>query len=371
MEPIRVLHMIGSLNAGGSQAMLINFYKAIDRRKIQFDFVIDHSDELFWADEVKSMGGRIFTMPAFQGYNLFQVRHAWSEFFQSHPEYKILHSHLRSYASLYLPIAKKYGLKTIIHSHSTSNGSGISSVIKAVLQYPLRYQADYLFACSQEAGKWLFGERALMKSNYYFVPNGIDIAKFKYDTADRLSVRSEYGIKNEMFVVGHVGSFRVAKNHEFLLSVFKCFHEKHADSVLLLLGAGDRFDHIKQLCSELNLDSCVIFAGSQQNVAKFYSAMDCFFFPSFWEGLPVSLVEAQASGLPCLISDTITKDIYLTDLIQPMSLKQSQQAWTEYLLTYARQVRKELDPKMQSNLMGFDSVFVANWLQNFYLNIDE
>ena len=149
---IRVLHMIGSLNIGGSQALIMNIYRKIDKDFIQFDFIVDHDEQLFFAEEIQSLGGRVFILPGFNGRNLFEVKRAWHNFFLNHPEYYILHSHVRSYAAVFIPIAKKYGIYTIIHSHSTSNGEGLVSIAKTTMQYPLRYQADFFFGCSRESG---------------------------------------------------------------------------------------------------------------------------------------------------------------------------------------------------------------------------
>jgi len=161
---IRVLQMIGSLNIGGSQAMILNLYEAIDRTKVQFDFILDEPTQRELADRVIQLGGKIYEMPKFTGKNYFEVKRAWKSFFAEHPEYKILHSHVRSYASIYFPIARKYGVATIIHSHSTSNGSGLKSLAKAMLQRPIRHMADYLFACSSASGQWLYGKKVISKT---------------------------------------------------------------------------------------------------------------------------------------------------------------------------------------------------------------
>ena len=164
-EPIRVLQMVGGLNMGGSQAFLMNLYRNINRTQIQFDFVLDHPDERFFVPEIEKLGGKIYVLPKFNGKNAYEVRRAWNDFFCEHEEYKVLHSHIRSYASLYLPVARKHGIKTIIHSHSTSNGRGVSAFVKLVMQYPLRYQADILASCSNYAGIWLFGKRKCKSKN--------------------------------------------------------------------------------------------------------------------------------------------------------------------------------------------------------------
>ena len=163
---IRVLHVLGGLNRGGAETMVINLYRAIDKTKVQFDFIIHTDKQQDYLDEVKALGARVFCFPRFTGKNLTTVLKNWDSFFCKHPEYKILHSHVRSYASLYIPIAKKYGIKTIVHSHSTSNGNNIFSKIKNILQYPLRYQSDFLFACSQNSGEWLFGKKFARSENF-------------------------------------------------------------------------------------------------------------------------------------------------------------------------------------------------------------
>lgn len=175
---VRILQMIGSLNVGGSQTMILNLYRNIDRDKIQFDFVLDHPDERYFAADAEALGARIYSLPGFTGFNAHEVKKAWDAFLTEHPEHKVLHSHVRSYASLYLPVAKKHGLRTIIHSHNTSNGSGISSLVKHLMQKPLRDQADVLMACSREAGEWLFGKEACARDNYIFLPNAVDTRRF-------------------------------------------------------------------------------------------------------------------------------------------------------------------------------------------------
>ena len=173
MKEIRILHMIGCLEIGGSQSMIMNIYRNIDRRIIQFDFVIDKDVKSPLYKEITQLGGKIYKMPKFNGINIIEVQSSWKKFFENHSEYKILHSHVRSYASIYLPVAKRCGVTTIIHSHNTSNGVGFPSLVKKILQFPLRYQADYLFACSKEAGEWLFGKKAIKKDNFKVIYNGI------------------------------------------------------------------------------------------------------------------------------------------------------------------------------------------------------
>lgn len=323
---IRVLHMIAALEMGGSQALVMNLYRNIDRQQIQFDFVLDHPERDDYAAEVKALGGRIFTMPGFHG-NVGEIRRAWDEFFTQHPEYRVLHSHVRSYASLYLPIAKKHGVKTIIHSHSTSNGSGISSLVKAALQYPLRHQADVLMSCTREAGIWLFGEKACGSDRFFLLPNAVDVEKFSYNESTRRDYRQKLGLDGKL-VIGHVGRFHEAKNHLFLLESFARLVAGRPDSVLLLVGDGALRPEIEEKIEELGLQAHVILTGNRGDVAELMQAMDLLAFPSKWEGLPVTVVEAQAAGLSCLISDQITRDVDLSPLVRRLPIDDPAD-WTE------------------------------------------
>ncbi len=315
---IRVLHMIGALEMGGSQALVMNLYRHIDRERIQFDFILDHPDRDDYAAEVKALGGRIFTMPGFHG-NVTEIRRSWDLFFKEHPEYKVLHSHVRSYASLYLPVAKKNGLKTIIHSHSTSNGSGLSSLVKMALQYPLRYQADVLMSCTGEAGAWLYGKKACRGEKFVLLKNGVDTGRFAFDEETRRQYRGQLGLEDKL-VVGHVGRFHEAKNHEFLLECFAALLKIRPDAMLLLVGDGELRPEIEGKIKDLGLEHSVLLTGNRSDVPELMWAMDVLAFPSKWEGLPVTVVEAQAAGLPCLISDRITKEVDISPLVHRLAL---------------------------------------------------
>lgn len=311
---IRILQMIGSLNVGGSQTLMLGIYRNIDREKMQFDFILDHPDETYFAEDIKALGGRIYTLPVFRGTNAGEVRRDWNNFLYTHPEYHVLHSHVRSYASLYLPVAKKHGLKTIIHSHNTSNGSGMTAAVKDVLQKPLRYQADILMACSTEAGRWLYGDKAVQSDRFIFLPNAVDTRRFKPDNEKRQRTRRELGLEDR-FVIGHVGRFFPAKNHGFLLEIFKEVREREPKAVLLLIGEGPLQQETARKAVELGVADDVIMTGNRDDVPELLGAMDRFCFPSLWEGLPVTLIEAQAAGLPCIISDTITTDVDVSPLV--------------------------------------------------------
>lgn len=368
-KPIRIVHNIASLHLGGSQAFVMNVYRNIDRSKVQFDFVVTPEIREGFYDEITNLGGKIFTCPRYKGTNHIQYNKWWDDFFNKHPEYKVIHGHVRSTASIYLKIAKKHELVTIAHSHSTSNGNGISAIVKRITQLPIRKQADYLFACSDKAGKWLFGEKAITQQNYYMIPNGVDLKRFEFDENKRNQMRMTLGIKKDMMILGHIGRLSTPKNHKFLLNVFNKYHKINSNSKLLLVGDGELFDCIKEHIDKLNISDAVIMTGSKQNTEDYYQVMDIFVFPSLWEGLPVSVVEAQANGLQCLISDVITHDVDLTDLIQYLPL--DEELWLGAIVEAHKKKRMGLTNENIQRLQPFDALTVANKLQEFYLKQDE
>lgn len=368
-EPIRIVHNIASLHLGGSQAFVMNMYRNIDRSKVQFDFVVTPETKEGFYDEITNLGGKIFSCPRYKGTNHIQYNKWWDDFFNEHPEYKVIHGHVRSTASIYLKIAKRHGLVTIAHSHSTSNGNGISAILKRIMQLPIRKQADYLFACSDKAGKWLYGEKAITQQNYYMIPNGVDLKRFEFDVNKRNQMRMTLGIKKDMMILGHIGRLSTPKNHKFLLNVFNKYHKINSNSKLLLVGDGELFDCIKEHIDKLNISDVVIMTGSKQNTEDYYQVMDIFVFPSLWEGLPVSVVEAQANGLQCLISDVITHDVDLTDLIQYLPL--DEELWLGAIVEAHKKKRMGLTNENIQRLQPFDALTVANKLQEFYLKQDE
>jgi len=360
---IRILQMIGSLNVGGSQTMLLNIYRNIDRSKIQFDFVLDHPKETYFAEEVKALGGRIYTRPGYNGSNAAEIKREWSNFFYLHPEYKVLHSHVRSYASLYLPVAKKHGVKTVIHSHSTSNGTGAVAMAKNALQFPLKKQADILMACSTEAGLWLYGEKAMKSDKYVFMPNGVDLERFCYSEEKRRAARRELGIEDK-FVVGHVGRYLPDKNHAFLLEAFAKLKASRPESVLLLVGEGGEQLRCAQKAVELGIAEAVIMTGNRNDVPELLCAMDVFAFPSIREGLPVTLIEAQATGLPCIISENISPDVDISPLVKRLPIDNAER-WAREMLAE----HKRMDVKADIISAGFDVRESAKKLCELYVKL--
>lgn len=354
---------MGGLEAGGAESFVINLYRAIDKDKVQFDFIKHISSKGVFEDEVTEKGGKIFQCPQYKGKNHFAYCKWWNDFFKNHPEYHVIHGHVRSTAAIYLKIAQKHGLITIAHSHSTSNGKGVSAFIKDVMQLPIRNIADYLFACSNKAGVWLYGKKAITQENYRVIPNGIDLKRFAFDPVKRRKIRESLGIKETTIVLGHVGRLTVPKNHKFLLELFAQYHNRKSDSCLLLVGDGELFETIKQQCDQLKIGDAVKMVGGRVNTEDYYQAMDVFVFPSLWEGLSIATIEAQANRLVCVISNNVPKEAVIASCVKVLPLD-SPSVWLREL---EKVHSGERAYKVDERLNSFDVCTVARWLQKFYL----
>lgn len=362
-RPVKVLEMIASLNYGGSQAMIVNLCRAMDRSNVQCDFIVDHPELMGMKEIVESLGSKIYIMPTFKGTNVREIKEAWDEFFVEHPDYQILHSHSRSYASIYLPIAKKHGLKTIIHSHNTSNGKGLVALVKKTLQYPLRNQADYFFGCSREAGEWLFGNKVVNGERFYVLNNAIDTDKFLFNEEIRLEYRKKFYLNDEKIFI-QVGRMSEQKNYLFTLDVFSEYQKDDPSSKLFIVGNGELRDVIDQKIYDLELEGNVVVLEFRDDVNCLLQMSDFFLMPSLFEGLSVAAVEAQASGIRCLLSDRCDRNVNISGLCEFLPL--DKKVW--------RAKMKEdisLRPYTKEDIIkaGFDVKNTAKWLEDFYRGI--
>lgn len=328
---IRILHVLGGLDRGGAETMVMNFYREIDRCEIQFDFIIHSETENDYRSEIEDMGGKIYIFPKFKLYNILSYRNEWKKFLKNHPEYKIIHSHVRSYASVFLPIAKNYGIKTIVHSHSTSNGKGFKAIVKYFLQRPLYRQADYLFSCSMEAGKWLFGENAVNSDKHILIPNAIDVDKYIFNEQNRNRIRKNLDLNNNI-ILGHVGRYDYQKNFPFLLDLMYDLKKIDSKYVLIQIGDGDRYNELRDEIKKKSLENNFILLGVRDDVPELMQSMDIFIFPSRNEGLGIVAVESQASGLPTLLSNRIPTEVAMTDLVKYISISNGTGEWIDAIL---------------------------------------
>ena len=364
MEAIRVLHVLGSLGLGGAESRIMDLYRNIDREKIQFDFLVHTSQEGHYEEEVKALGGRIFRVPRFKVYNYLTYERKWKEFFRQHSEIKVVHGHMTSTASIYLPIARKSGVPmTIAHARSAGVDPGLKGKLTLALRRNLFRKTDYCFTCSALAGEAVFGKKAMDDRRVQLIPNAIEAAKYVYDEKTRNYIRQKLGLEGQ-FVIGHVGRFGFMKNHSFLLDIFQEVAKRIPKAVLMLLGEGEEMENIRLKARNMGLEDRVLFLGNQDKVSDYYQAMDYFVFPSLFEGLPGTVVEAQAAGLRCLISDSITEEVAFSPLVTRFSLQKTAEEWARQILEkkeYRRENTLEIIKKA-----GFDVSGQVDWLTSFY-----
>lgn len=369
-KPIRILHVIGVMHHGGAETMIMNFYRHIDRSKVQFDFVENDDKFADFDEEIRSLGGRIYHCPHYNGLNHFKYVAWWKKFLSQHGhEYRAVHGHVGSTAAIYLRLAKKAGIFTIAHSHSIS-GSGLKDMVYQIYAYPTRFIADFFFGCSVAAGESRYGKKVCSSTQKFRVlNNAIETNRFAFDPKTRAQMRRQLGISDKI-VIGHIGRFAEQKNHAFLIQLFKEIYNRNADTVLLLLGKGELQEQIVAQVAQSGLENCVIFAGVHNDVSPYYQAMDVFVLPSLYEGLGIVAVEAQTAGLPCVISDGVSKECILTNgLVSVHSLNASVEQWVEHILTCIGIPRVDHSEEVKQN--GFDILETAVWLENYYLNLGE
>lgn len=368
-EPIRVGHIIGKWLGGGVESVVMNYYRHIDRSKIQFDFICDSDSTNIPYEEIEKLGGRVILVPPYQ--KVFKYIKELKKVFKEN-NYKIVHSHINTLSVFPLYAAKKAGVKVrIAHSHSTTNKKEKKkNLMKQVLR-PLSkiYATDY-FACSELAGRWLFGDKTYNKGEVFILNNAIDVEKFAYNEKIRKEKRKELKIKDSTLVIGHIGRFVAQKNHTFLIDIFNEVHKKNKDSILLLVGQGPLMDEIKEKVNDLNLTNYVKFLGQRNDVNELYQAFDVFVLPSLYEGLPVVGVEAQASGLLCLLSDDMTKETKILDSTKFMSLNESANKWASKLLKEnSKFERKNKIEEFSKN--GFNIRQEVKKIENKYINFNK
>lgn len=334
---IRVLQIVDNMNAGGIQSFIMNVYRRINRDNIQFDFLLCKLNPLY-GNEIEELGGKIYYIPA-RSKGLLANRKALNDFFKNHTEYQTVHLHESSLSYIEpLIAAQKAGVKNrIIHSHSTKvKGSRLHRVLHKFNQRRIHSVATEYVACGEAAADWMYGDSRIRK-DVKIIYNGIDVAKFGYNKKNRDAVRKELGVEGK-FVIGHAGRFEPVKNHVFLLDIFAEVKKKEEKSVLLLAGTGRLVENIKDRANQLGIRDSVQFLGVRNDLDRIYQAMDCFVLPSLYEGFPVTIIEAEASGLPCVMSSTVTREACLKKNVLIEDLESDTKAWARKILDSTNRV---------------------------------
>ena len=368
VAPIRVLHCVAGLAHGGYESLIMNLYRCIDRQLVQFDFLSSFPG--VYEEEIRQLGGVIHSIPFITQKGPFSYTHGLNWVLTANPQYPIVHSHMDKFSGLVMRQAHRAGIPVrIAHSHNTQNEGGLLfHLVKNYYGSMVLPHATHLMACSKAAADWMFGSAS---DKAFLIHNGIDPERFSFSPELRRAKRQELGLSHSTLVFGHVGRFTAQKNHLHLLDTFQQICTLHKDSVLLLVGTGQLEETVRQTTQRLGLSERVQFLGAREDVPQLLLAMDCFVFPSLHEGLPVTLVEAQATGLPILASDAITDEVCITPLVHRTPLTCSHQEWAKKALALAQEFTNRHSDKAALGAAGYDIHTTAQWLTQFYLTAAE
>lgn len=363
---MRVLQVIGAMDRGGAETMIMNLYRAMDRSAIQFDFLVQATDECDFDREIYELGGNIYRVPRYIGANYFPYKRACRAFFSEHGgDYPVVHGHIGSSAAVYLSEAKRVGCKTIAHSHAQKFLRFPLGPVFDVLSYPTRYVADYFLGCSREAGVDRFGEAVVESEQFSVLNNGIDLSAYRPHAEKITQLKQELGL-DQHFVVGHVGRFAPEKNHEFLLHTFAEVCRMRPNAVLLLVGRGPLESTLRAEVEKLGLSDRVRFLGVRDDVPDILSVFDVMAFPSVKEGLGLVAIEAQAAGLPVVMSTGLPSTACILPNAKMLDLAAGEHKWAEALLRAAsHQVPFEQAAK-EIRTAGFDIHQSAQELTQLY-----
>lgn len=362
-EPVRVLHIVGAMAPGGLENFIMNLYEHIDREAVQFDFAVHARKPGDYGDRIAELGGRIYELPRLTSHPVRNLRNL-NELVRQNGYPVVIRHTANALITPQLLSARRAGAFTVCHSHS------VDDPMKA-LHYAgrliMKQAASDRMACSEQAGKWMYG-----KLPFTVIRNAIDIRRFSYDPAAESDIREEFSLQGA-HIFGHVGNLVPVKNHAYLLQVFRVIAQKDPKAVLICVGEGEMRGAIEQQVKELQLEGRVILTGMRRDVAKFLSAMDVLLFPSIFEGIPVSLIEAQASSLPCIVSDAVSEEIRITDgLVSFLSIQEDPAIWAEQALALieddkkAEKTVRRVPQRENIAKNGYDIDALAGWYLEYF-----
>ncbi|MFI3326554.1 MAG: glycosyltransferase, partial [Clostridia bacterium] len=352
----------GKYTTGGIKSVIMNYYNKIDRNLIQFDLLVDSDSPLKDYSDIENLGGKVYEVTPVTNpiKNILECVKIFKE-----NDYYCIHGYINTLNVFPMLAGKIAGVPVRISENlSTSHSGEKKTFLKNILKPLSHLFPTHIAANSKYAANWIYGEKNLNKCK--IIRNALDLEKYKYDEELRSSKRSELGVSDN-FVIGHIGRYEYQKNHEFLIDIFYEAYKKDSSCRLLLVGYGELKDEIFSKIKSLELNDVVIDAGATENILSLYNAMDCFALPSFYEGLPVVGIEAQATGLPCVISTEVTTETDITGLVKFVDLKKTSECWASEILKYKNEKRENTYEKVTENGYNIKNEVVE--LQNYYLDI--
>ena len=365
-SPLRVLQIMGIVESGGVEAVIMNYYRHIDKNKVQFDFVMHKGGNPNYIAEVKSMGANVYEITPYSK-DIFAFTYETYKIIKN-GHYDIVHSNMNSLSGFPLFAAWLAGARVrILHNHTTdTKAEALRTVLKRTLRPFAKLFANKYWACSKLAAEWMYGKQAVNAGKVTIINNAIDLDKFAFNQEKRDILRKELGLEGK-FVIGHVGRFMKQKNHEFLIDIFAEVAKQIENATLMLIGEGPLLESIRDKVGNLDLNDKVVFLGVRNDVAELYNVMDAFVLPSFYEGLPVVGVEVQANGLPFFCSDQVTREILISDSIKLLPLNIGATKWANEILSAKKVHFAETLKSMQKS--GFGISIEARKLEERYKNL--
>lgn len=361
-EPIYVAQVLNRMDSGGIESVVMNYYRNIDKTKVQFDFYINQDSSFPQRAELEQYGANVYFLPSYS--DVINYHKTLYQLFKD-KKYKIVHVHLNTMSIFPLFAAWRAGVPVrICHNHSTAHrGEGVRTVLKYILRpFNKIFATDY-FACGELAGRWMYGDKCFDAGKVTVMPNAIDTKKFQYDEEKRKKIRKEFNIPEDAFVIGHVGRFVYPKNHQFMVNVFAKFIQQQKNSYMLFVGEGELQEKIQYQVNNLGLKERVIFAGARGDVNYMYSAMDVFFLPSFYEGLAVVAWEAQANGLPVVSSNNVSEEVICSNNIIRLDLEDARELWIKKLRE-AKRCESAMVPDISETVEEVQKLYLLKGVKN-------
>lgn len=369
MYPIRILHVVATMNRGGLETLLMNIYRNIDRSKVQFDFLVHFKEKGMYEDEIKKLGGKVYRIEHITKAGPIKYKKQLKNFFKNN-KYNIVHSHMDAMSGIVLREVKKNGVPVrIAHSHNSYPKMRLfEKIYKNYSKLFINSSCTDKFACSNIAGEWLFGENIDNKS-FTVLKNAIDTNKFKFNNLIRKNVREQLGISEDTLVIGNIARFNTQKNHDFLIDIFEEVKKLEKNTKLVLVGDGNLKQSIEEKVHRLGLDQDVLFLGVREDIPNLLNAFDIFLFPSLHEGLGIVLIEAQSNGLKCIVSKAVPEEADIKcNLLNIISLSQSAKVWANKIIEERYYNREsEISIKL-ANDSGYDIYEVSKWIESYYIN---
>ena len=364
---IRILNIVTQMNRAGLENRIMDIYRNIDRSKIQFDFYTNREEKGIYDDEIISLGGKVYYS---KGSNIFNLKNKEREFYKfllEHQEYRLIHSHMNELSTIYCRAAKKAGVPIrIAHSRGANKGVNLKKYFKELIKLNLKKYATHLFAVSKVAGEHLFGKKAVYNKEVQIWPNSIECKKYEYDENIRKKVRELEKLKNN-FVFINVANLIKGKNQIFLIEIFEEIQKLKKDSMLLIAGEGPERKKLENKIKKKKLEDKIKLLGNREDVNEILQGTDCFITTSLYEGFPGAVLEAQAAGLPCFISNTITSEVCLLNTTFQFSLKESPKYLAIHILEKLELINERKNTYEVLKKKGYDIKTLAKKYENFYL----